>query len=306
VVDPFTADGEWVRCALHAHTTESDGELSPALLAAHYHRAGYDVLAITDHWKIADADAPPLIVVPSVELNCVLPGARDGHVLALGVVADPAELRELAGGYPDLDETGVWITSRGGVAYLAHPYWTGVTPGTLELPASVTGIEVYNAGCQLEVGRGLSTVHWDELLDTGRLCPAIATDDSHHPGFDSGFAWTWLRVSERSRDAVLASLRDGAFYASTGPAVHDVRREGDTVAVECSPCRSVTLVASKTTGAAVHAGRLGYRYKGDVVAESDDGLVVAATLTVPPGASYARVEVTDTAGRSAWTGPFRT
>jgi hypothetical protein len=306
VVDPFTADGEWVRCALHAHTTESDGELSPALLAAHYQRAGFDVLAITDHWKIADADAPPLIVVPSVELNCVLPGARDGHVLAFGVAADPAELRELAGGYPDLDETGEWITSRGGVAYLAHPYWTGVAPGTLELPASVTGIEVYNAGCQLEVGRGLSTVHWDELLDAGRLCPAIATDDSHHPGFDSGFAWTWLRVTERSRDAVLAALRDGAFYASTGPTVHDVRREGDTVAVECSPCRSVTLVASKTMGAAVHAGRLGYRYKGEVDAESDDGLVVAATLTVPPGASYARVEVTDTAGRSAWTGPFRT
>jgi hypothetical protein len=306
VVDPFTADGEWVRCALHAHTTESDGELSPALLAAHYQRAGFDVLAITDHWKIADADAPPLIVVPSVELNCVLPGARDGHVLAFGVAADPAELRELAGGYPDLDETGEWITSRRGVAYLAHPYWTGVAPGTLELPASVTGIEVYNAGCQLEVGRGLSTVHWDELLDAGRLCPAIATDDSHHPGFDSGFAWTWLRVTERSRDAVLAALRDGAFYASTGPTVHDVRREGDTVAVECSPCRSVTLVASKTMGAAVHAGRLGYRYKGEVDAESDDGLVVAATLTVPPGASYARVEVTDTAGRSAWTGPFRT
>jgi hypothetical protein len=306
VVDPFTADGEWVRCALHAHTTESDGELSPVLLAAHYHRAGFDVLAITDHWKISDADAPPLIVVPSVELNCVLPGARDGHVLAFGVAADPAELRELAGGYPDLDETGEWITSRGGVAYLAHPYWSGVTPGTLELPASVTGIEVYNAGCQLEVGRGLSTVHWDEFLDSGRLCPAIATDDSHHPGFDSGFAWTWLRVAERSRDAVLAALRGGAFYASTGPAVHDVRREGGTVAVECSPCRSVTLVASKTTGAAVHAGRLGYRYKGEVDAESDDGLVVAATLTVPPGASYARVEVTDTAGRSAWTGPFRT
>jgi hypothetical protein len=305
VVDPFTASGEWVRCALHAHTTESDGELSPALLAAHYRRAGFDVLAITDHWRIADADAPPLIVVPSVELNCVLPGGRDGHVLALGVEAGPDELRELAGGYPGLDETGAWITSRGGVAYLAHPYWTGVSPGTLELPASVTGIEVYNAGCQLEVGRGLSTVHWDELLEAGRLCPAIATDDSHHPGFDSGFAWTWLRVAERSRNGVLSALREGSLYASAGPVLHDVRRDGDTVEVRCSPCRSVTLVASKTMGAAVNAGRLGYRHNGDVVTESDDGLVTAAALSIPPGATYARIEVTDTAGRSAWAGPFR-
>lgn len=305
MVDPFTSEGEWLRCALHAHTTESDGELPPPSLASHYRRAGFDVLAITDHWKIADAEADGLLVVPSVELNCVLPGARDGHVLGFGVVADEEALRQLASGYPSLEETGAWVEARGGVAYLAHPYWTGVTPGTLELPDNVVGIEVYNAGCQLEVGRGLSAVHWDELLEAGRLCPAIATDDSHHPGFDSGFAWTWLRVPERSRESVLSALREGAFYASAGPVIHDVRRNGDTVEVSCSPARSVTLVASKTKGAAVNAGRLGYRHNAVIAGESD-GLVVAAVLTIPAGATYARVEVTDTAGRTAWTGPFRT
>jgi hypothetical protein len=76
--------------------------------------------------------------------------------------------------------------------------------------------------------------------------------------------------------------------------------------VTCSPCRSVTLVASKTTGAAVNAGRLGYRHRGELVSDSDDGLVVAARLTISPSATYARVEVTDAAGRSAWAGPFRT
>jgi len=303
---PWARDGEWLRCALHAHTTDSDGELSPAFLAAHYRRAGFDVLAITDHWSIATTEAPGLVVVPGVELNCVLPGARDGHVLGFGVVAGAGELRELAGGYPGLEETGDWIVARGGVAFLAHPYWTGVTPGSLELPASVTGIEVYNAGCELEVGRGLSTVHWDELLETGRLCPAIATDDSHHPGFDSGYAWTWLRAEERSVDAVLAALRDGALYASCGPVIHGLRVEGETVAVECSPCRSVTLVSGKTMGAAVNGGRLGYRHNAELVAEDDDGLVLAAALAVPHGARHARLEITDREGRKAWSGPFRT
>jgi hypothetical protein len=306
VVDPFTAGGEWLRCALHAHTTSSDGELAPALLAAHYRRAGFDVLAITDHWKITDADADGLLVLPSVELNCVLPGARDGHVLAFGAVAGPEELRELAAGYSNLDETGRWIDAHGGVAYLAHPYWTGVTPGTLELPESVVGIEVYNAGCELEVGRGLSAVHWDELLEAGRLCPALATDDSHHPGFDSGFAWTWLRVTERSRDGVLTALRDGALYGSSGPTIHDVRKDGDTVTVRCSPCRSITLVAGKTMGAAANAGRLGYRHRAEITEESEDGLLVGAALTVPPAARHGRIQVTDISGGSAWTGPFPT
>jgi hypothetical protein len=48
VLDPFVAEGEWLRCALHAHTTRSDGELAPEALAAHYARAGYDVLAMVE------------------------------------------------------------------------------------------------------------------------------------------------------------------------------------------------------------------------------------------------------------------
>ena len=304
---PWAMEGEWLRCALHAHTTESDGELAPTVLAAHYRRAGFDVLSITDHWTLAWAEEATqgLVLLAGVELNCVLPGARDGHVLGYGLAASPEELRQLGGAYAGLEETGDWIVAHGGVAYLAHPYWSGVTPGSLELPASVTGIEVYNAGCELEVGRGLSAVHWDELLEAGRLCPAIATDDSHHPGFDSGFAWTWVRAGERSADAVLAALRAGALYASSGPSIRELRVEDGTVFVECSPCRSVTLVSGRTAGAAVNAGRLGYRHDAELLTESDNGLVVAAALRAPLPASHARIEITDRHGRKAWSGPFR-
>jgi hypothetical protein len=302
--DLWARDGDWLRCALHAHTTASDGDLPPEALVAHYERAGYDVLATTDHWHVTEAASTArLLVIPSVELNCVLPGARDGHVLGFGVVATPDELRALAGGYPSLAETGDWIRERGGIAYLAHPYWTGVVPGTLELPDSVVGIEVFNAGCELEVGRGLSSVHWDELLEAGRLCPAIATDDSHHPGFDSDYAWTWVRC-DRSAAAVLEALASGACYGSAGPLLQDVRRDGDDVLVRCSPCRSVTLVSGKSIGAAVNAGRLGYRHGGEALETDDAGLVVAARLTVPPAARHVRVEVTDAAGRRAWANPL--
>ncbi len=304
MTDPFATGGEWLRCALHAHTTESDGELGPDLLALHYERAGYDVLAITDHWKRTEAYANGVLVVPSVELNCILPGARDGHVLGYGVDCEPDALKALAEEYGDLARTADWIEAHGGVAFLAHPYWTGVTPGTLELPANVVGIEVYNAGCELEVGRGLSVVHWDELLEHGRLCPALAADDSHHPGFDSDLAWTWVRVAERSAEALLAALAAGAFYSSTGPRLHHVARDGDAVEVRCSPCRAVTLVSSKSIGAAVNAGRLGYVYAGRALAVDDDGLVVRARLQIPPAARHVRVEVTDAVGRKAWANPL--
>jgi hypothetical protein len=304
-MDPWTATGTWLRCALHAHTTGSDGELAPEALARHYERAGFDVLALTDHWRRSETSSTErLVVLPGVELNCILPAARDGHVLAFGVVVDQGDLTALAGEYAGLARTADWVEAHGGVAYLAHPYWTGVTPGSLELPANVAGIEVFNAGCELEVGRGLSAVHWDELLEAGRLCPAIATDDSHHPGFDSGHAWTWLRAPERSHEAVLAGLAAGTFYSSCGPILHDVRRDGEVVEVHCSPCRTVTLMSGKSIGAAVNAGRMGYRYSGRVLDEADGGLIVHAQLELPPAARHARVEVTDAAGRRAWANPF--
>src|SRR5438445_12022583 len=91
-VSPFEGDGVWLRCALHAHTTNSDGELAPDLLVRHYEWAGFDVLAITDHWvRTVEPSTERLLVIPGTELNARAPDGpeEDAHVLALGVEADP-------------------------------------------------------------------------------------------------------------------------------------------------------------------------------------------------------------------------
>jgi hypothetical protein len=298
---PWQRDGDWLRAALHAHTTRSDGELAPRALARHYGRAGYDVVALTDHWRRSTAPSSDgLVVLPGVELNCLLPGGLDGHVLGLGISRDPAELE---GERRDLGAVADWIVAAGGVAYLAHPHWTGALPGRIELPPSVSGIEVFNAGCELEVGRGLSSVHWDALLQGGTICAALVTDDSHHPGFDSDHAWTWIRA-ERTAESVLEALREGWFYGSTGPVLREVSVQDGKVVVRCSPARSVTLLCGRTSGTAVHAGRLGYRYGADVVETSAENWILAAQLDLPPTAPFARLEVVDPSGRRAWTNPL--
>jgi hypothetical protein len=271
------------------------------MLVRHYERAHYDVVAITDHWFRSDAPSTDtVLVLPGAEINCLLPHDRDGHVLALGI--DDA-LESLEGERRDLAGTADWIVTNGGVAYLAHPYWTGATPGTLVLPESVSGIEVYNGGCELEIGRGLSAVHWDELLQAGTRCLALATDDSHHPGFDSRHAWTWVRA-RRTQESVLEALRTGRFYGSTGPVIHDVDARDSEVVVRCTPARSVTLLTGRTSGTAVNAGRLGYSHGADVLETTPDDLIVAARLDRPETAPFARVEVVDARGRKAWTNPL--
>ncbi len=304
-MNPWDADGSWLKCALHAHTTNSDGELAPDLLVRHYEWAGYDVLAITDHWvRTQERSTKRLLVIPSTELNAWCgPAENDAHVLALGVEADP-EIPDAAFG--QLQEVVDWIVANGGVPYLAHTYWSGLRTELWENCDGLVGLEVWNTGCELEVGRGDASLQWDEALERGRTWFALATDDSHHPGYDSGFAWTWVKAAEKSQEAVLDALRTGSFYGSTGPVVHGVEVTDDAVVVHCSPAASVTLFTGRARGARANAGRLGYPNGATVLERDDNGLLTAVRLERPWRQPYGRVEVRDAAGGRAWTNPLWT
>ena len=291
----------WLRCALHAHTTRSDGELEPEELVRRYEEGGFDVLAITDHWIRTEVESTDrLLVIPSSELSCRLPDEPDGHLLAFGIDEDPLEFVRTR---PNLPAAATWVAEHGGVSYLAHPYWTGLAAG-LSLDGEVAGIEVYNAGCELETGRGVSTVHWDDLLERGRQCFAIAADDTHHGDLDSRFGWVWAHVAERSAAAVLKALATGSFYSSTGPEVRGLRVEDGSVEVRCSPCRRVTLCSRRKRGSSVSAGASGYCHRGEILSESDTGEITGARLSIPPHVPFTRLEVVDDHGRRAWTNPL--
>src|SRR5262249_62000797 len=99
-------------------------------------------------------------------------------------------------------------------------------------------------------------------------------------------------------------LAAGTFYPAAGPRLDGIARDEGAIEIDCSPCRSVTLVSGKSIGSAVNAGRLGYVYGGRVLATDDQGLVLRARLDVPPAARHVRVEITDAAGRKAGSNPI--
>jgi hypothetical protein len=300
---PFHQNGTWLKCALHAHTANSDGELAPGDLVRHYEDSGYDVLAITDHWiRTVEPSTEGLLVIPGTELDALRADGRTyAHVLALGLASDP---EPPAADFPGLQETVSWIRAHGGIPFIAHTYWSGVRTEEFEGCEGLAGLEVFNAGCELEVGRGHAALHWDEALEGGRPLLAIATDDSHHPGKDSGHAWVWTRCEERTQEAVLGALEEGAFYSSTGPEIRKLEVDGDDVTLSTSPARSITLVTGRTKGARVNAGEGAYVYSAEVLGADGDGLLTEARLTRPRGTSHARIEVEDAAGRRAWTNPL--
>ena len=64
-MNPFRGEGEWLKAALHTHSTVSDGTLAPDRLVQSYVEAGFDIVAITDHWRLTQPNArDDVILVP--------------------------------------------------------------------------------------------------------------------------------------------------------------------------------------------------------------------------------------------------
>ena len=301
MTSPFDGDGRWLRCQLHAHTTSSDGEPTPEGLVEHYLRAEYDVLAITDHWKITTLDHEGILVLPSSELSARIDGRQsEADVLAYGI----DELPAVRDSFATIADAAGWIVAQGGVAYLAHPYWSGLVADDYLAAPALSGIEVFNGASELTQGNGLSAVHWDDILHRGGSCLAIATDDAHYAGQDSRLGWTMVRAAERSREAVLEALRRGAFYSTTGPEILDVRVHGGEVEVRCSPAQSIFLRSGPWDGCGVSANPQLMHYRARVLERAVDGAITAARFEAPEYWQWGRVEVVAAGGGRAWSNPI--
>ncbi|MGA0122549.1 MAG: PHP domain-containing protein [Gaiellales bacterium] len=306
-VAPWGGDGEWLRCQLHCHTDRSDGLPEPAALVRHYADAGFDCVAITDHWLLTEVAAPPggPIMLAASELSADLDRAPfEAEVLALGI----DRLPEPRAPFATIGACAAWIDEHGGAAVLAHPRWSALAPADVLGARALHGLEVFNGGCQVEQGNGLSDLVWDELAQSGMLLAAVATDDSHRAGDASGsdslIGWTWVHATERSAAAVVAALRAGACYASTGPEILAVDRVGHALEVSCSPAAQVGLVAGPWDGGRVSADPARASYRATALERDRDGLITRARRDEPEFSSWGRIEVEALDGARAWTGPI--
>jgi predicted metal-dependent phosphoesterase TrpH len=316
--NPFGVDGEWLRAALHTHTARSDGQLDPAAHVQHHEWKGFDVCAITDHWTLTkELSTEHCLVITGAELAAD-PGPgmdTDVEILAIGIddiPEDPGGRRDRWGPidayhyktFPDLRTAAASITGQGGVAFIAHPYWSGMTLETVLGAEGAVGLEVWNASSERENGRGDSSYVWDLALERGATLWGFGTDDSHYPGFDIGDGWTMVRAAERSQEAVLDALRRGHTYASNGPRILEVELDGDALEVRCSPARAVTLMSWREHGWSVRADDRGLQDAARVLERTDAGQVVRARFTPPDGLPYRRLVVEDERGRRAWSNPL--
>lgn len=200
----------------HLHTNRSDGEGTPFEVGVAYRRAGYDVIAITDHHKMP----------PSVEAKEIFEGLTERfsviraeevhnkdmgyfHIINLGgafsvneiIEADDeyvdSELRTLIDG-TDFGEADPYncayrtfvaneIHKGGGLAVIAHPFWEcygeyNMQTADLEYllrAGSFDALELL-AGCDRNNnGNNLQVAKWHEMRENGIKIPVLGASDSH-------------------------------------------------------------------------------------------------------------------------------
>lgn len=278
----------WLKGNTHIHSTVSDGALDFTQLAARYAGAGYDFLCRTDHWTASDAAADPadypLLWLDGVELD-----GRDNtnvyfHIVCLGTFEGIARGMALE---PALQAA----RAQGGLVILAHPHWTGNSLADA-LRLGFDGVEVYNNVCQWMNGKGEAGELWDALLEHKSGTLAIACDDAHLSRADPGWNGGWVMVcaQERSRAAILAALKRGEFYASTGPAFEQISFADGQVRVKTSPVKFIRLV--------------GPRYECEKVIAAEGEWLTEASFSVPAEWKAPYVLLEDGARGKAWTNPL--
>lgn len=297
VTTSANAQRRWFKGNLHTHTSESDGDSSPADVVEWYRGQKYDFLAITDHDKVTRLDAPGILLIPSEEVTDRL-DKKPVHVNAIGLreVVKPqggATVSEV------LQRNIRAVRAAGGVPLINHPNFVWAF-GAEEIRAleGVSLLEIASGHplVNTEGGGGWQSSEeiWDSLLTGGKRIYAVGVDDSHHfkkPGERDaapGRAWVVVRAAALEAAQILAALDSGDFYASTGPEIDFYSVANGKITVRI---RQYSL--NKYSIRFIGAG-------GRVLQTSND---LQATYEVKGGEGYVRVKVTDSNGGTAWLQP---
>jgi hypothetical protein len=296
----------WFKGNTHTHTTESDGDSTPDVVARWYRDHGYQFLVLSDHNVLTSVDA----------LNA-LHGRDDSFLLIKGEeVTDRFDEKPVHINGLDVDEkvdpqkgtSLLDVLQRNvdairrvrGVPHINHPnFGWSFSTGELRQLRNTRLLEIFNGHPQVNNlgGGGVPGLEevWDAILSSGSRLYGIAVDDAHtfnEPGNPAvagpGRGWVVVRAERLEARALLQALEDGQFYASTGVELSDY----------VATARAMTVTVKKDTWSKYRIQFIGAG--GRVLHEALDS---PAEYVFRGDETYVRAKVIDSNGRVAWCQP---
>ena len=269
----FKPEG-WYKGQLHCHTTNSDGVLPVSQVIQMYREAGYDFVAVSDHNKVTPTEQysdTDFVTIPNDEFTY---GAK--HVNAINAV------KHYQGSIPEpvrLQDVIDAALSVGAIPHINHPESAGHTATDIFSSTGASLLEIVNHRYGgLEYNRAL----WDNVLSWGRQMYATAADDAHNYKTDFNLGWIMVSAPYLTVTDILAAIEAGEFYASSGPVITEITKEGRILSVESIDGVTIDFIG----------------INGEVLASVDSS---SASYTLPVGGLYVRAEVTNARGKVAYT-----
>ncbi|HRW04769.1 MAG TPA: CehA/McbA family metallohydrolase [Caldilineaceae bacterium] len=294
---PFGKPGRFWKGNLHTHSTRSDGAFTPAEVCRRYRENGYDFIALTDHflerydYPLTDTRlfrSDDFTTILGAELHTDLTEMGEiWHILAVGLPLNFA--------HPTAEESAAALAARaraaGAYVAVAHPNWYGLTERDVDALGMVDAIEVYN-GVAIDHNDHADSWHMaDVQLGRGKRYLICATDDFHGTRNRRDFRRGWVMVKSETLDpdALLAALKAGHYYSSTGAEIHDITVDpGKKLTLRTSPA-DYAFISGKGSKSAAVIGN------GDTHFEFD-----LEQWTSP----FCRVTVRTATGERAWSNPI--
>ncbi|RIK72715.1 hypothetical protein DCC62_18985 [candidate division KSB1 bacterium] len=304
---PDTSGMAWFKGNTHTHTTMSDGDSPPEVVAQWYKDHGYRFLVLSDHNVFTDPATlaslvdSSFLLIPGEEVSSKFE-TKPVHVNALNIpgVIPPQFDSTLVG---TIQKNVDAIRAVAAVPHINHPNfrWAFDHRELLQISNDKL-LEIFNGHPQVHnLGGGgwpgMEEV-WDHLLSGGKRIYGIAVDDAHH--FQGEFApersnpgrgWVVLKARTLSPLEIVQNLEAGLFYASTGVELEDIQIEPKEIALHIR-----------------QEGDFKYRTEfignqGRVLYRTENNPAVFELLSNEP---YVRAKVTDSAGYAAWVQPVFT
>lgn len=230
-------EGRWLKGNTHAHTTESDGDSPPDVVARWYREHGYDFLVISDHNVFTDPRTlaslvdSTFLLIPGEELTSAF-GDAAVHVNGLNI-PHLVEARTDSTLLGTIQANVDAVREVHGVPHINHPNFRwSFGYDVLRHVRNDRLLEIFN-GHPLVHNEGAGGAPgmeeiWDRLLTDGLRMYGIAVDDAHHfrefsrDQANPGRGWVAVKAPALDAGQILAAMEAGSFYASTGVELEDV------------------------------------------------------------------------------------
>ncbi len=293
--NPWVAKAHTYRGALHSHTSNSDGALTTEQLTTAYANEGFSFVVITDHGIITKSPAAHgMLILPGEEITtCAVCPPRTGadygqDIIALNVTSP------IASGQPPQQVINN-ISAQDGLALLAHPTLSSrdrpIANSTLYNLKGYRFVEVTN----LDAVDALA--FYDTALTSGTQAWLAGSDDAHTLREVNATASVIVNADRLTAADILANLRAGNFYVTTG---HGLTRSPGEARINAITTNSRTISVSVPGPSTVT-----WIQKGGVVLKTTEG-VTNDTYTVRGDERYVRVMITPRAypTQHAWSQPI--